>query len=131
MIMGSNTIPLPGAHYISLETAIDMTTLYRDEKETILATAYQSQGILPFSETFNKAAFEKLLETTDIAAIRLYYGMDENLKVHAIFVAVNDENEDILPEESGPEMLLGDDTPILEQGQRCPTICPPDSVLNG
>lgn len=125
----SNTIPSSGAHYISLETAIDMTALYRDEKENILATAYQSQAILPLSETFNKDAFEKLIETTGAEAIRLYYGMDENLKVHAVFVAVNGDNEDILPPET-PSEFPANDGKILESGQRCPTICPPESELN-
>jgi hypothetical protein len=47
---------MPTNHFISLQTGIDMTTLYRQEKENILATAYKNQNILPISETFDRAA---------------------------------------------------------------------------
>jgi hypothetical protein len=49
---------MPTNHFISLQTGIDMTTLYRQEKENILATAYKNQNILPISETFDRAAID-------------------------------------------------------------------------
>lgn len=115
-------------HLISLQKAVEMTTRYRREKETILASQYQEQNILPNSETFNRAGIEKLLAETNCAGIRIYYGMDETLKSHAILVGVNKANEDILPLSSNS--LSGTDEPILEEGQRCPDICPPKSPLN-
>lgn len=115
-------------HFISLQHAAEMTTRYRQNKEEILAPAYQAQNILPNSETFNRAAIEKLLSGKDCAAIRIYYGMDESLKSHAILVGVNEMNEDILP--SFSNQLTGTNEPIVEEGQRCPDFCPPGSPLN-
>ena len=123
----SNSLPTANAHFISLGQAIDMTTQYRSDKETILATAYQNQDILPESETFNRNAFDTLLAKEGCEGIRIYYGMDENLKVHAIAVPVNENNEDILPDH---DTLTESNEDIVEEGQRCPPICPPPSPLN-
>ncbi len=122
------SLPTAGSHFISLQTAIDMTDLYRSEKENILDAAYRHQGILALSETFNRAAIDALLNEQGCAGIRIYYGMDEGLKVHAILVAVDENNADILPTQVA--MLQGGDKVIVEEGQRCPDICPPGSVLN-
>jgi hypothetical protein len=123
----TNSLPSTGAHFISLTEAVDMTTLYRSDKETILATAYQNQDILPLSETFNRDAFDTLLAKEGCEGLRIYYGMDENLNVHAIIVAVNEENEDILPDSTQNTITEND---IVEEGQRCPDLCPPPSALN-
>lgn len=123
----TNTLPGPNAHFITLNNAVEMTGRYRSDKEAILATAYQNQNILPNSETFNRNAFDTLLATEGCAGIRIYYGMDENLKLHAILVAVNEDNEDLLPQQNS---LTVTDPPIVEEGQRCPDLCPPPSELN-
>ncbi|MEO6406717.1 MAG: hypothetical protein ABIY51_01910 [Ferruginibacter sp.] len=123
----TNTIPT-SSHFISLSKAVEMTTAYRADKETILATTYQNQDILANSETFNRAALDTLLAIEGCAGIRLYNGMDENLKVHAILVGVNENNEDILPTSSLIENE--EDEYIAEDGQRCPPLCPPASDLN-
>ena len=123
----TNSLPPANAHFISLNQAIDMTTLYRSDKEAILATAYQNQNILPDSETFNRNAFDTLLAKEGCAGLRIYYGMDENLKVHALIVAVNEDNEDILPALASATVI---DEDIVEEGQRCPDLCPPPSPLN-
>jgi len=123
----TKSLPSNG-HVISLQHAIEMTSHYRRNKETILAKEYKDQSILPNSETFNRSAIEKLLSETDCAAIRIYYGMDGSLKSHAILVGVNTSNEDILP--SSGNTLSASEEVILEEGQRCPDICPPKSPLN-
>ena len=123
----TNSLPPANAHFISLNQAIDMTTLYRSDKEAILATAYQNQNILPDSETFNRNAFDTLLAKEGCAGLRIYYGMDENLKVHALIVAVYEDNEDILPALASATVI---DEDIVEEGQRCPDLCPPPSPLN-
>ena len=115
-------------HLISLQHAVDMTARYRLNKEAILATEYRDKDILPISETFNRSAIEKLLSEKDCAAIRIYYGMDETERSHAILVGVNASNEDILP--SSTNTLSESDEVILEEGQRCPDICPEKSPLN-
>lgn len=124
----TNSVPSAGSHAIPLSVAIQMTQTYRKEKEQILAPAYQGKNILATSETFNRDVFEQLLAIPGAAAVRVYYGMDSDLKVHAIFVAANEKNEDILTVQSAE---LGDgDGLIFETGTRCPTECPPPSPLN-
>jgi hypothetical protein len=123
---------MPTNHFISLQTGIDMTTLYRQEKENILATAYKNQNILPISETFDRTAIDTLLAETGCAAVRIYYGMSEDLLIHAIIVGVDENNEDILPSEANVlSNSVETDESILEQGVRCPEDCAPPSPLNG
>lgn len=114
--------------FISLQKAIDMTTLYRHEKENILAPAYRGQDILAICETLDRDIFDVLLAKPDCTGIRIYYGMDESLKVNAMVVAVNSKNEDILPEGDGVKENTGDY--IGDETQRCPPDCPPPSDLN-
>ena len=120
------TLPNSASHDISLQTAIDMTTAYRSNRETILDSGYQNQDILPLSETFNRDAIDRLLAVDGCAGIRIYYGMDSSDKVHAILVAVNEENEDLIVGNS----LLNEEPVIIEVGLRCPPSCPSPSDLN-
>ncbi len=121
----TNQLPGSNAHFISVATAATMTSTYRTERENILGTNFQNLDLLPLSETFNRNALDVLLAKSGCAGIRIYYGMDENLLVHAILVAVNEENEDILPGSS-----LTEEEDVAEIGQRCPVNCPPASELN-
>ena len=120
---------MPTNHSISLQTGIDMTTLYRQQKENILATAYQNLNVLPLCETFDRGAIDALLEQAGCTAFRIYYGMDENYLVHAILVAVNENNEDILPS-TQVSLTTAEEDLIMEQSYRCPEDCPPPSPLN-
>lgn len=113
--------------FISLEEAISMTTLYRKEKDKILAPEYQGKNILALSETFDRGVIDTLLAKPDCVKLRVYYGMSEDLQVHAIVVPVNAKNEDILPVGTGVGDGEGD---IVERGVRCPEDCPPPSPLN-
>ncbi|HTD95194.1 MAG TPA: hypothetical protein VK644_15315 [Chitinophagaceae bacterium] len=117
------------SQFISLQEAIQMTTVYRNEKENILAPAYQRKNILCRSESFGRDVFDSLLAQPDCQGIRVYYGMDDALKVHAIFVGYDSKDADILPSsapgDSGPPS-----TGIGESGKRCPDDCPPPSDLN-
>jgi hypothetical protein len=115
-------------HFISLSTATAMTTRFRNNRESILKTEYQNQNLLPIAETFDKAAFEILIDKPEATALRIYYGMDENLKIHAIIVAVNQDNEDILPSSS---LTATEEEDIIDSGIRCPELCPSPSPLNG
>ena len=123
----TNTLPT-GPQSISLDTAVEMTTRFRSEKEAILAPAYQGRDILCNSETFNRAAIDRLLALDGCEGLRIYYGMDESLQVHAILAGVTEGNEDILP--SAGASLQDDTGDISEEGQRCPPLCPPPSALN-
>ena len=112
-------------NFISLADAIAMTQTYRTEKENILAIPYKQQDILPICETFDRAAFEALLNEQDCRYIRIYLGMGSDLKIRVIAVGADSEERDILPASAGD----GDGN-IVEDGMRCPTICPPASPLN-
>lgn len=111
---------------ISLQQAQQMTSRYRKEQEMILGVPYKGQNILPISESFDVAAFKTVLNQPGCKSLRIYYGMSEDLKVHAIIVGVNEKNEDILPAE-GVNLA---DPPIIEEGIRCPPVCPSASPLN-
>ncbi len=122
-------------HFISLDKAVEMVRLYREKREEILKVEYAGQDTLVYSETFDRAAFDTLLTQPDCTGLRIYYGMDEEFKVHAITVGVNEKNEDLLPSTTegansgfATQALLGGS--IVEAGTRCPTDCPPLSPLN-
>jgi hypothetical protein len=110
------------AHEISLAEAAAMTARYREGKSGILNTGLE-EDILPNSETFDKSEIQRLLDQDGCKSLRIYYGMDADLKIHAILVGVNAQDED---------MIEGSSTPgeVLEMAQRCPEVCPPGSVLN-
>ena len=112
-------------HFIPLTTAAAMTAKFRGERENILKAEYQQQNVLPVAETYDKACFETLLAKAGCTGLRIYYGMDESLKIHAIIVGFDLNGEDILP-----ESLTGADEDIIDNGNRCPDICPPPSPLN-
>ncbi|HMJ46017.1 MAG TPA: hypothetical protein VK498_01720 [Ferruginibacter sp.] len=115
------------SHSISLKTAKEMTSLFRKQKETILDPVYQGQNIIPQCESFDAEIFKTLLEVPACVGVRIYYGMSDDLKLHAIIVGVNDKDEDILPAEV---RSLVEEPPIIEEGVRCPPNCPPSSPLN-
>ena len=125
----TNSLPASGSHFISLSRGIEMTALYRSQREAILATQYQGMQILPICETFNRDDIDILLEKEGCAALRVYFGMDESYKVKVLIVAVNQDAEDILP---SPQSLnsLENEEDIVEEGHRCPDSCPPESPLN-
>lgn len=114
---------------ITLDAASKMTALYRREMNNILAVPFKGQNILAISETFGRTAFDYLLKEADCTAVRIYYGMSDDMKVHAIVVGVNKDNEDILP---GTSLAGGSETDpvIIEEAFRCPDYCPPKSPLN-
>jgi hypothetical protein len=118
-------------HKISLKRSIEMTSLYRKNKEKILLPDVLGKNILPISETFNREAIDRLLAQPNCAGLRIYYSMDESLKLHAIIVGVDEANKDILP--SSTESKEGDDDggEIVEDGVLCPPNCLKDpSPLN-
>jgi hypothetical protein len=113
---------MPGTNFISLQDARDMATAYRNQKETMLKTNLQNQGILPICETFGRAAFDTILGDSAVQKIRIYLCLINN-KVRIMAVGVDANDEDMLPS--------GTEDKIIEEGQRCPDICPPPSALNG
>ena len=116
-------------HFISLSEAVEITTRFRNNRETILKPEYQNQNILCIAETFDREAIDALLAQPDCKKLRIYGGMMENDEVHSVLVGVNSNNEDILPAQS-LNSTGEEDELIVEMGQRCPDDCGPDSPLN-
>ena len=107
--------PLPQAdHEISLQTAIEMTSLYRTEVNNILAPEYKGTDVLPMSESFNNEAFTKLIAQDGCIGLRIYLGMAADKNVRLIIVGVNNNDEDMVGVAGGL---------IMEEGHRCPPIC--------
>lgn len=107
------------SHEISLQDAIDMTTRYKNNQPVNMA----------LSETIEAAAIQKLLATPGCKSLRIYYGRKESNDIHAILVAVDSSNKDILP--SGNSLDPEEDEPIiLEDLYRCPPVCDEESPLN-
>ncbi len=118
-------------HRISLAKAIQMTALYRQQKDAILKSEYAGKDILPISETYNREAFDALLAQPGCIAVRIYQSMDEALRLHSIVVGVNSQNEDILPNTDATLSINEEDGGIiLEEAQRCPPLCKPTPPLN-
>ncbi|GAB4093290.1 Hint domain-containing protein [Flaviaesturariibacter terrae] len=107
-------------HEIDLQTAVNMTTLYRQNRDKMMAADFS--GAMPFSETFDVSAFQTLLDQNP-TQIRVYYGMNSDNSIHAIFVGVDDKGNDMFP---GQPL----DGKIMDNGMRCPLNCPPASALN-
>lgn len=113
---------------ITADEAVRMTSLYRNEKENILSDPFKGKNILCISETFDRSAFDALLAQEDCVSVRIYYGMDDQLQVHAIAVGANSTNQDILTSISLSATTT--DGVIIEDGSRCPDVCPEPSPLN-
>ncbi|MDB5229667.1 MAG: hypothetical protein JWN76_472 [Chitinophagaceae bacterium] len=130
----SNPFP-PKNHSIPLQQAIDMTKRYRDNKEKILAPGVDKET-LALCETFSTQAVSDVISQAGAVSFRIYYGMDDNLKIHAILVGVDEEGKDLLPTsgsfsaEFSNEFDTDTDPPIEEDAYRCPPSCPPESSLN-
>jgi len=108
-------------HLIPLDQAAEMTKYYRSMKEEILAAKFKNKNILPICETFDRDAFDNILQQNGCKKVRIYFGMDDNELVKMVVVGVNDQDADMLP---------ANDPVIIEMGIRCPNICPPSSSLN-
>jgi hypothetical protein len=114
-------------HEIPLEKAIEMTKRYRENRGSILAPGHKP-AMLAICETFNKASVLALLNEGTCEQLRIYYGMDDQLNIHAILVGADAEGNDLLP---AADKAVAEEPPvILEDAQRCPSYCPPPSSLN-
>jgi hypothetical protein len=117
--------------FIPVSLATKMNAKYRTNRELILKPEYQGQEILSICETFEKDLLLELISKPNCEKVRIYYGMDSSLKIHAVLCAVDGNDGDILPQQGADESLEDEEENyILETGQRCPVECPPASELN-
>jgi hypothetical protein len=120
---------LGNGHSISLDEAKKMTKKFRDQKDSIVRDEYKGQHLIPHCESFDRTAFDKLLQREDCKGVRIYYGMKEgDQKIHAIIVGFDAEGKDILP--SAGVAMDSTTAVIIEDSLPCPTYCPPPSGLN-
>ena len=119
--------------FIPLDQARQMTALYRAQKEGILSSVFRGHDLLSICETFDAQALLSVLNTPGCASLRIYFGMNDDFKVHAILVGVNENDEDMLPQTLSNSLRAssnGTTTGIIENGIVCPPTCPPSSPLN-
>ena len=117
-------------HSISQDKVKQLTSHYEKNKTAILKDEFHGTAILPTCETFDRAAFDKLLAQDGCVGVRIYYGMDEDLNVNLVVVGVNEKDHDIRPSASSLKKVKNDDMidePVLAlaSGLRCPPYCPP------
>jgi len=116
-------------HSIKLDEAKKMTRKFRTEKDKIVKDEFKGKHFLPNCESFDRGAFDKLLQREDCKGIRIYYGMkQEDQRVHAIIVGFDSEGKDILP--TAGVIMDATDPIVVEDGLPCPAYCPPPSDLN-
>lgn len=104
---------------ITLQQAIDMTTLYRANRPSNF----------PIAETFDRSAIENVLAVPGCVSLRIYPGMKTTAMTNFIIVAVDSTGEDILP--ANQEAVTDDPPVIIEDGYTCPPSCPKNSPLAG
>lgn len=117
-------------HFISLQKAVELTKRYRTNRESVLDPALPDKNILPLSDTLPRNVFDVLLAKPGCTSIRIYYGMDAGLNVKPVVVAVNAQNQDILPGGESGSNLENEGEDIGDDALRCPPFCPPPSPLN-
>lgn len=122
----SYDIPL-GSHRITLGRAYEMVARYQENMDKILNPNLEAEHVLAKSETFRKDALIDYLSKDMVHYVRIYYGMSENMQVHAIIVGADKDGNDILPKPivPGQPPTGEDDGELFEEAVRCPTACPP------
>jgi hypothetical protein len=96
-------------HDISLNEAADLTQRFRENLPIIDHT---------IAEYFGKSALEELLDQNGCVGIRIYYGIDIEMKKRLVIVGVNNEGNDLY------------EGNLMEVGQPCPPICSESNLLN-
>jgi hypothetical protein len=137
-------------HVIPIKDAIALTTKFRNTVDTLNAhcPGFKDSFLIGRSEAFNRDSYWLLLRQKDssghyAAGIRIYYGLDAKGVMKLVMVPYSRDGYDIIK-----NLISADDKPVpgvspakveslstggaqaLEQGQLCPTVCPPISVLN-
>ena len=126
---------MPNTNFISLAQAKQLTKTFRGKKESMLEPQYKGKGVLPVCETFGREAFDTVLSKPGCVGLRIYFAMDELNIVKLVIVGVNEKNEDMITTTSTESDTMmrsttEDGTEIIEDGLRCPDVCPPPSPLN-
>ena len=132
-------------HAISIAEAAALTANFRNTVDSLSKKCPQMKDSLRlgYSEAFNSDTYRILLRQKDstgqlAAGIRIYYGLSKDGQVKLVMVPYDHNGNDILHHlistDNKPvpgvspahtEALSVTDAQAMEQGQLCPTICPP------
>ncbi|HWJ26797.1 MAG TPA: hypothetical protein VNS32_09655 [Flavisolibacter sp.] len=118
-------------HMITLEKARKMIAHFHEKKEHLLHENFKGVQVLNHCETFDRAAFDRLLAVPGCIGVRIHYGLDEDHKMHAIIVGVDENDNDMLPnlaEDGVMQADSGDGPVIVEDGKTCPPYCTSTSL---
>jgi len=132
-------------HAISIADAAALTANFRSTVDTVSKSCPQFKAAMDFgrSEAFNRDVFRVLLKQRDsthhlAAGIRIYYGLGKTGQVQLVMVPYDQNGNDILNHlisgdgkpvpgvsPAHTEALTVDGAQAMEQGQHCPSVCPP------
>lgn len=139
------------SHAIPIGLAIQYTTSFRNSVDSLdlKCPTLKDSLRLGHSEAFNSDVFRVLVAAKDssgalAAGIRIYYGRGVDGQVKLVMVPYDKNGNDIIthlvgaPEKPVPgvspakteALTIEGGAQALEEGQHCPTICPPTSPLN-
>jgi len=76
-----------------------------------------------------ETALEMIITQAGCRGLRIYYGMKDDLQVHAILVGVDANGNGLFYRNANVMELIPLDL-IMEDGQRCPPACNDDDLLN-
>ena len=123
-------------HFISVDTAMKLTSTFRLLQRANATRLKDSSYIVnfPLAERFNRDAILALLDQNGAKGVRIYLGEDRKGPVKMVIVAVDSLGNDITGRKSNIVKPASNgssgDGVVLEAGQRCPTLCNTNSVLN-
>ncbi len=85
------------------------------------------------SMLFNKKIVMDMLNEDKCEGLRIYNAMDDEGKLHFVLVGTDANGDNILPptDEYVAKTILdsaGGDPILIDDGVRCPPICPPDEL---
>ncbi len=137
----------PRSHIIPMKDAVAYTARFRRTWNQLprqfpeLSTRLN----IPRTESFNRDAIAVLLNQRDAdgnlaAGIRIHFGLDSEGQVHLVLTPSDSRGKDIIARLSPAEAAgssstriesLGDGE-VIEEGLRCPPVCPPsqESILD-
>jgi hypothetical protein len=112
---------------ITIAAATDMISVYKTDRPNMLVAGWPNET-LPLNITFEKDEIQALLDQDGCVKMRVYFGLKpieteqgEDKGIDLVLVGVDEKDEDIIPNQ---------DYILIDQGQRCPSVCPPQSIIN-
>jgi len=122
-------------HFIPLEKGRKLKKFFKENKGQLINPGLSRKDILPDSETFDRGAIDRLLALPGCVGIRIHLGLDVEFKLRLILVGVGEDGGDlIIPSTtattfttSADASLTAEEGEVVEEGLRCPPICPPPS----